>query len=205
LLDTIKTAPSAGAASSTLSVAGGLNLGNLSLWISQAKVDTSISPAQIEQWSDTLETHIRRGSASLEYAGLFGQLVTEWLGSKDAASQEKALEGDDGAQVDSEETFEEIGRKELHEQREQFEARVFGDAPPPDVAAFKKYMENLFSSDREATLALERMRENVKNYAKHFTSQRIQTAALKQTIENLLRQDLLNVRVSLIVHLVLEP
>jgi hypothetical protein len=52
LLHAVQTAPSAGAASSTLAVAGGLNLQNLSLWIRQAKTDPSISPTQIAEWSN---------------------------------------------------------------------------------------------------------------------------------------------------------
>jgi hypothetical protein len=194
LLEIVKSAPAAGVASSTLTVAGGLDLSNLSLWISQAKVDPSVSPTQIGQWSDALEAHIRRGSASFEYANLFGQLFTEWLASKDLASQQKLPAGDEGEDVDPEDTFEEVGRQELQEQREQFEARVWGDAQPMDTTPFKKYMEDLFASDREATLTLEHMRENIKNYAESFATQRVQTDALKDTIASLLRQDLLNVR-----------
>jgi hypothetical protein len=201
LLHAVQTAPSAGAASSTLAVAGGLNLQNLSLWIRQAKTDPSISPAQIAEWSNALEAHIRRGEASFDYAKLFGRLFTEWLASKDSSSEGPAAEaeatGDGDGNVDPEEGFHEVGRKELHEQREQYEARVFADAPPVEVEPFRKYMEELFSSNREATLTLEQVRKKIGLYAKTFSNQRVQTYPLKQTIENLLKQDLLNVSIHL--------
>jgi hypothetical protein len=198
LLEIVKSAPSAGAASSTFTVAGGLNLSNLSLWISQAQLDHSIAPAQLEQWSDALEAHIQRGSASFEYAKLFGQLFTEWLASKDSTTQTTALANDD---VDPEEAFEKLSRKEMLEQREQFEARVLTDGPPVDAAKFKKYMEDLFTCDREAKLALDSVRSNIKTYADSFATQRIQTDTLKETLKSILEHDLLNVRqVSLRAH-----
>jgi hypothetical protein len=185
LLSAVRTAPSASAASSTLVVAGGLSLANLDLWIAQAKADPSISPAQIAGWADALEQHFRRNGASFDYARLFGQLFTEWLQSADASSSAK--EGGDAS-----ETFEEVGRKELHDQRTEFEARVFDNSPSSDANALRNYMEELFKSNREATLTLESVRESVKSFGTRFSTQRVTVRELKTTIASLLKQDLLN-------------
>jgi hypothetical protein len=115
------------------------------------------------------------------------------LASKDSTTQQKEPTGEAEEAIDPEDGYHKVGRKELHKQREQFEERVFGDKPPVDIAPFKKYMEELFASDREATLALDRIRMNIGNFAKSFSNRRVQTYELKQTVENLLKQDLLNV------------
>ena len=186
LLRAVRSAPSAGASSSTLAIAGGLSLPNLELWIAQAKSDPSIPPTQIAHWGDALEQHLRRGGASFDYARLFGQLFTEWLQSADTSSP--AQEGND---LEASDSFEEIGRKELHEQRAEFEARVFDDSHAPDATKLKEYMEELFSENREASLTLKDVRESIRNFGKSFSTQRVSTHALKLTIDSLLQQDLL--------------
>jgi hypothetical protein len=193
LLAAVRSAPSAGAASETLAVAGGLSLANVARWIEQAKTDPSISPAQIISWADALEQHLRRGPASFDYAKLFGELFTEWLQSADAGAPEPAVGADDDAVpgVGSEEDFQNVGRKELHEQRATFEAHVFGDAPKPDAERFRAYMEELFAGDREASLTLEEARKDIGAFAKKLSSERLTTSSLAGTIKNLLLQDLL--------------
>jgi hypothetical protein len=169
-------------------------LANLDNWIEQAKIDPSVSPSQIGAWSDALEAHIRRGIASFDYAKLFGQLFTEWLASKDSRAQAPAPESsDDSGAIQMDEDFQEVGRKELHEQREQYEARVFSEGKKVDTALFKEYLEELFASDRESMLTLAQIRINIKAFAKTLTVQRLNVYVLKQTIGNLLKQDLLNV------------
>ena len=113
LLAAVRSAPSAGAASSTLSVAGGVSLANLDLWIAQAKSDPSISPAQIAGWADALEQHLRHSEASFDYARLFGQLFTEWLQSADTSTPASNDNGES-----AQEDFEEVGRKDGKHSRE---------------------------------------------------------------------------------------
>ena len=64
LLAAVRSAPVAGAASSTLTFAGGVNLYNLEAFLHQAKWDDSISPDKIARWGDALERHLRQGVAS---------------------------------------------------------------------------------------------------------------------------------------------
>jgi hypothetical protein len=116
------------------------------------------------------------------------------LASKDSTTQQKEPVGEAEEAIDPEDGYQKVGRKELHEQRAQFEERVFGDKPPVDIAPFKKYMEELFASDREATLTLDRIRTTIGNFAKSFSNEGVQMYQLKHTVENLLKQDLLSVR-----------
>jgi hypothetical protein len=194
LLAAVRSAPSAGAASETLAVAGGLNLPNIARWIEQAKTDPSVSPAQISGWADALEQHLRRGTASFDYAKLFGELFTEWLQSADAGAPEPTVGVDDEASAGagSEEDFQNVGRKELHEQRATFEARVFGDATKPDAERFRAYMEELFAGDRESSLTLKDVRKDMAAFAKELSSERLTTSSLADTIKDLLLQDLLS-------------
>jgi hypothetical protein len=195
LLGAIRSWPGYGA---SRGVASKLNLENLDCWLSQARVDPSVSKAQIRAWGDDLEAHIRRISNSFDYAKLFGNLFTEWLSSGDEASTtETPAKSDDDEPA---EEFTEVGRKEAHEQRAELEARVFIE-PKVDVPALEAYLNELFcvQSDngrdqhaKRVSEALEHLRRDLRRFSKSLLETRMDSSSVKTTITTLLREDLLD-------------
>jgi hypothetical protein len=126
-----------------------LDLNNLDLWLLQAKMDPSFSSGVLREWADTLESHIRHSLTRFECAKLFGKLFNEWLASGDSATAVNLMEpspATDHAKVDKE-AFVEVGRKEMHEQKERFKSIVF-EPKATDTDALNSYLADLFSSEQ---------------------------------------------------------
>ncbi|KAJ2969688.1 hypothetical protein NUW58_g9922 [Xylaria curta] len=113
-----------------------LELENLDSFMAQSKYDPSITPEQMHVWEESLLRHLDMQSSKLEYASLYGQLVTEWL------STEKAASGA-GEDANMAEGFEDVGDSIKKEARHGWEKVVF-EAAGVDETALKKYLVRLF-------------------------------------------------------------
>lgn len=168
-------------------VGGKLSLGNLQFWILQAKKDPSFSRDILKEWADTLEAHIRHTLLRFDCAKLFGSLFNEWLASGDSSTipYQAGSETDDGGSE-----FVEVGRKEMHDQKEKLISIIF-DEHPVDTQALKNYLERLFSSE-DATIALERLRKETRDIGLYLQRQPISTQTVVNAINGILASGLMD-------------
>jgi len=78
-------------------------------------------------------------SRKYEHASLFGRLVMEWLGNpNDTPASTAGSESGD--------PFEHIGRKEMHDQRKEWESIVFADDSKVGRATIETSLNQVFGS-----------------------------------------------------------
>ena len=146
-------------------------------FIEQSKHDPSVSSTLLETWEADLRHSLDLPSRKHQHAMLFGRLATEWLES-----------GAKTAGVEEEDSFEPVGRKEMHEQRKQWEQLVFDPPSAPNTSAIETYLKDLFASTTESQVALKKLRESMEEFKlAHITPEEV-----KITTRNLLSSDLLN-------------
>jgi hypothetical protein len=129
-----------------------LSLRNLDLFLQQAQHDASISEALLGEWASALERELEIGGVKFEYAGLFGKLVTEWLRHPNpspgpAAAAGSHDESDSDADMRSS-GFDQVGRKEMHEQRRRWESYAFTEKEV-DHKKLEAYLDGLFSAESQ--------------------------------------------------------
>jgi hypothetical protein len=95
------------------------DLKNLDRFLDQARYDPSISPKMLQDWQDKLLQHLSVQSLRLQYATLYGQLVTEWLTS------EKQAEDTSTVDVEMSEVYEKVPSGKKLESRAAWERDVF--------------------------------------------------------------------------------
>lgn len=88
---------------------------NIDQYLSQAEYDPSVSIRLQKEWEMKLRAEIDAQSLKLEYASLYGSLVEDWVESDTSKTVVAPSELGDG------ESFQQIGRKEMHQQRETWE------------------------------------------------------------------------------------
>lgn len=96
-------------------------------------------------------------------ARLFGNLFNEWLASGDSSTTvtNGTSSDEESASISSDE-FVDVGRKELHEQKDRLTSIIF-DEKPIDTDALKSYLSDLFSGE-EAAKELKSMREDLTSF-----------------------------------------
>jgi hypothetical protein len=121
-----------------------LSIANLKHFIHQAKHDPSVSATLLQDWQSKLEHELDVMGAKYEYAALFGKLVTEWIKHPSPATPAK-VSGHVGSGPDMkmDESFDAIGRKEMHEQREQWESYAFVERKV-DQGKIEDYLNDIF-------------------------------------------------------------
>ena len=162
-----------------------VSISNISRFMEQSKHDSSISSSLVHDWQQTLEQALDIPSRKYERASLFGRLVTEWLGNpNDTPLSAGSCESGD--------PFEQVGRKEMHEQRKIWESLVFDKNSKPDPTAIEEYLGKLFGSTSKSTklskTPLETMRESIKS----FHPEKITVDILEVCITTMLKTDLLS-------------
>ncbi|CZT00452.1 uncharacterized protein RAG0_08486 [Rhynchosporium agropyri] len=159
------------------------DLKNIRSFWRQAKVDPSISPAIQQGWQSKLEKQLDIQSLKYEYASLYGQLVNEWLSAN--TNREQTDSNLDGS-------FETVGRKEMHDQRQKWEDMVF-NVRNTDTKAFEQYLKKLFSSSKDIKSAYDTLRLQTENFETAMkTDVHFNKISLGWVIKGLLRSDLLS-------------
>ena len=171
----------------------GLSTENVQRFLDQSHHDSSVSPSLLEEWQATFERALDIQSRKYQYASLFGKIVTEWLENpNDAIAGSRGTNSTD-SDTSSQDSFEQVGRAEMQEQRAEWESIVFDPSRDSNTLAIKDYLSNLFGCTSKAKklskTPLETLRENMtaKLHLGRFTQD-----AVERCIKGLLSMDLLS-------------
>ncbi|KAK7192219.1 hypothetical protein DPSP01_010223 [Paraphaeosphaeria sporulosa] len=194
-----------------------LSIANLKRFIYQAKHDPSVSTTLLSDWQSKLEHELDVTSVKYEYAALFGKLVIEWIKHPNPAS---SASGGNAASSDSDteisESFDTVGRKEMHEQRKEWESYAFTERKV-DQDRIEEYLNEIFGSTLQAKKVtkspLQNLRDSMKQvmdfksdlqpvkkmntiygsdaWGTSACSKRFDVDTLKSCIKGVLRSDLL--------------
>ncbi|CAM6113695.1 unnamed protein product [Calypogeia fissa] len=156
---------------------------NIRRFLEQAKCDPSVSLKLQKEWEVKLRKSIDVLSLRFEYASLYGRLVTEWISNSDKKNDSEMS------------SVEDVGRKEMHEQRATWEAYVFTPLET-DTEAITSYLQGLFTSTKERAKALQDIRKSVTYFEKSLSDTlspytTFDELSLKWCIDGLLASDLL--------------
>ncbi|KAF7507500.1 hypothetical protein GJ744_010431 [Endocarpon pusillum] len=167
------------------------SLRNKRRFLRQAQADPSFSPAILRQFGDELLRDLELKSQGHIHAEFFSKLVTEWLSDSDEADLGITENPDELANSTS--SFENIGRKEMYEQRAQWESLVFTRSDT-DPEVINDYLTKLFTSTKTKAKALEDIRTQVRAFSAGFETRsgRFDSDYLKVTIKGLALTDLLS-------------
>lgn len=158
---------------------------NQHLLLRQAEKDPAFAPSLVRGVHQDLLEHLDLKSVRHQHAQFFSQLVTEWISGSQGPNLSQSV-----ANATENSAFESVGRKEMHEQRAQWESIVFGSSNV-DQSKVKKYLHGIFETDGDA----------YKNIAKSTASACVSlwynvtifhSAYLKTVIKGLLQTDLLS-------------
>jgi hypothetical protein len=140
-----------------------LSIANLEQFLHQAQHDSSVSVTQLQDWQSRLEQELDVTGTKYEYAALFGKIVTEWIKHHDPTTAKKAR-SHTGGELHSK-VSDASGRKEMHEQREQWETLAFEEAKV-DKNSIKLYLDEVFQvksqSKRIKESPLQNLRDSMK-------------------------------------------
>ncbi|EOD45036.1 putative reverse transcriptase protein [Neofusicoccum parvum UCRNP2] len=173
---------------------------NIEMFLDQARHDPSVSASLLGEWRAWLEQNLDMHTDKYDYADLFGRLVTEWienpsdamkeLNAHSGAPQEDlpgARPGSPDSDVDS---FDMIGRKEMHEQRKTLEDWIFKE-PQIDTSAIKNYLDDLFVPHKKAKLSQKTPLEQLRHGIGEWTGEiNVDEDAICHAIQGILRADL---------------
>jgi hypothetical protein len=167
------------------------DLRNKRRFLRQAQADPSFSLAILRQFGEELSKEFELKSQGHIHAEFFSRLVTEWLSDSDSSDLKPTEEGNNVS--DSSASFEDVGRKEMHEQRAQWDSLVFSKVET-DARAIDKYLNGLFTSNKTNTKAVEDMRRQNRDFGANFAAGdgQFDSDFLKTTIKGLSMLDLLS-------------
>jgi hypothetical protein len=161
------------------------DLKNFDRFLEQARFDPSVSPKVLDDWETTLLQYLSIQSTKLQYADLYGKLVTEWLSPEKPAT-------DDG-DVEMTGSFEEIpGAKKLAS-RTDWEKNVFQSADVNEQT-LKSYLADLFMTNKkDGAAAIRELHKKVEGFERSLNSSTQFTEhILRSTIQGLQNSDLLS-------------
>lgn len=164
-----------------------ISVKNIRRYLEQARCDPSVSEELQRDWQLKLERELNVHSSKYEYASLYGRLVNECLN----ASNDATTEGLDSS-VDSS-GFQNIGRKEMHEQRETWEGYVF-KALETDKTAIETYMLSLINETKDIQSAYTALKKATKDFEVELAAKttHFDEVSLNWVINGILRTDLLS-------------
>lgn len=168
----------------------GLSTKNVRRFLDQCQHDSSVPTSLLEEWQSKLKRALDIQSRKYEYASLFGRLVTEWLENPNDAAAARGVSRDD-LDTDSGDSFEQVGRAEMHHQREVWESMVFRESRT-DPTAITAYLTELFGSTHKAKKLTKTPLENLREQMKSFKIAQMGEDVLEQTMKSLLKTDLLS-------------
>ena len=161
------------------------SLDNIRRFLKQSRHDPSVSPSLVSEWQQALQQALDVPSRKYQHASLFGRLVMEWLGNPNNTPLSNGLS-------ESEDPFEQVGRKEMYDQRKEWESIVFDGGSKPDTAAIEAYLEGLFGSTAKSRKVAKTPIELLRGSMRDFVLGRFDVNVLKTCIKGILRMDLLS-------------
>ena len=148
-------------------------------FLEQSQRDPSISIEFQKRWQAQIQRELHTQSLRYEYASLYGRMVMEWLSNPNDAAETS----EDGS------VFEKLGRKEMHEQRAQWEAYVFTAGTIENIA-MEGYLDGLFCSTKQSRAAVETLRKDTSEFEKAMdVPGQFNETVLKHAINGLLQND----------------
>ena len=162
-----------------------ISIANIRRFLEQSRHDSSIPSSLLVEWQRALEEALDVPSRKYEHASLFGRLVMEWLGNPNntPVSTGGSESGD---------PFEHVGRKEMHDQRREWESIVFGGESKSDPVAIKSYLEDLFGSTTMSKKLTKTPLESLRASMEDFDLGHFSTESLQTCIKGILKTDLLS-------------
>ena len=164
---------------------GNISQKNIKYFLQQSRHDPSISLSLLKEWRISLEQALDIRSRRYEHAALFGRLVMQWL-------QNPSLSPSNGSSSEVDDPFEHVGRKEMHEQRREWESIVFAEISKSDPTAIETYLENLFGSTSKAKKMLKTPIETLRDTMKSFKLENLEPELLRTCATGILKTDLLS-------------
>jgi hypothetical protein len=168
---------------------------NIRRFLLQGRYDPSISDSAVEDWITRLENDLRFLELKHEHASFYSKLVTEWLTHLDDASKAPAIDQtDDAASAKSDAGFETVGRKEMHEQRAQWESLVFTSTTQVEEVSINAYLDSLFQKTKLSRQALKELRESLHRFGSNLATQGewLDVEELQWVSKALMKTDLLS-------------
>ena len=160
----------------------GISIPNIRRYLEQSEHDPSVSSDLLQEWQMTLQKTLDIPSYKYEHASLFGQLVMEWLGKAPASPTSS-----EGA-----EPLENIGRKEMYDQRREWESIVFAEGSKSDPVAIENYLSSIFDSALPVQKIVKSPLDTLKEAMGSFQPGQLCKDTLKVCIAGLLKIDLLS-------------
>jgi hypothetical protein len=159
---------------------------NLERFIEQARFDPSVSPELLQDWEDKILRHLSAQASKLQYADLYGKLVTEWL------SSEKYDQSDD-SDTNMDDSFEKIPGPEKLQAQKEWERLAF-QSDNIDTSQIQEHLEEWFdASDEHCASAMEELRGKVRDFESQMASpSQFNITTLHWSIEGLIKSDLLS-------------
>lgn len=145
---------------------------NIGRFLVQARYDASISDSTLSEWIARLEKELRFLELKHEHAAFYSRLVTEWLTQLDGNPMSPAEdERDESDLSECDDSFANVGRAEMHEQRRQWESLVFTADTHVSVQAIRSYLEDLFAKNKLSRQALRGLRESIQKFGADLATQ----------------------------------
>lgn len=164
---------------------GSISIANIRQFIDQSQMDPSVPSTLLSEWRTTLTQALDIPSRKYEHAALYGRLVMEWLDS-DAGSSISDLSSSDR------ESFEHVGRKEMHDQRREWESIVFARDASSDSKKIDSYLADIFGSTSKAKTMVKEPLGILRDDMKSFKLPRLNIEDVKTCISGILTTDLLS-------------
>ena len=132
-----------------------------------------------------LEQGLEIPTRKFDHASLYGRLVMEWLGAANTSPLASVSDND----ADS---FEHLGRKEMYDQRKEWETIVFANDSKSDPDAIEAYLSDTFGSTSKAKKLTKSPLETLKEKLGSFHLGDFDVDVLKTCITGVLGTDLLS-------------
>ena len=162
-----------------------ISKGNVRQFLEQSRHDSSVPLTMLQGWQTAFEQALDVPSRKYEHASLFGRLVIEWLGK----GEESALNDATGSSQDH---FEHVGRKEMYDQRRQWESIVFAEGSTSNPVATRTYLTNIFGSTSKAKRMVKEPLETLRECMRTFKLGTFDVLALQTCMTAMLETDMLS-------------
>lgn len=141
-----------------------------------AKVDPSVSTEAMKTWQGDLEEEFRIRSEKLKYAGLYGELVNEWLAGEKKDSPRRY------------DTMKESERGQLRDQRRTWETYAFQQRDT-DTSGIKDFLEKLFNDGPIIQAAYKGVVKSTRDFEASLAEEKLDDRSMRWILEGMLSMD----------------